>query len=85
MNFYFPVWQGKMTPVFLLTWATNLYRFALPYHTCNTWYESPDSFRLLEAQQDPRHILLLCQTNVAVDGVLKTLFLGEKLQPKHGS
>lgn len=29
--------------------------------------------RLLEAQQDPRHILLLCQTNVAVDGVLKTL------------
>eukprot|EP00435_Cladocopium_sp_Y103_P071565 s219_g37.t2 len=29
--------------------------------------------RLLESQQDPRHILLLCQTNVAVDGVLKTL------------
>jgi hypothetical protein len=35
------------------------------------------SSRLLEAQQDPRHILLLCQTNVAVDGVLKTLFLGD--------
>ena len=32
--------------------------------------------RLLEAKKDPRHILLLCQTNVAVDGVLQCLPLG---------
>lgn len=31
--------------------------------------------RLLTAQKDSRRILLLCQTNVAVDGVLQSLLL----------